>query len=136
VKDLLLFKEFHEKQTSKDAIVNDFVKFVIDGIGIAKPYPKISLNNDTDFGAKNRSFGRFNVGSDEIVVAMANRNLADALRTLAHELVHYKQKQEGRLELNNADKSGADGSSIENEANAVAGVILRKYGKLNPDIYQ
>ena len=67
---------------------------------------------------------------------MANRNLADALRTLAHELVHYKQKQEGRLELNNADKSGADGSSIENEANAVAGVILRKYGKLNPDIYQ
>jgi Zn-dependent peptidase ImmA (M78 family) len=133
---LPLFKEFYIEQTSRNAIINNFVGFVIDSIGISKPHPKIILNNDKDFGAKNKSFGHFNVGNNEIVVAIANRNLADALRTLAHELVHYKQKQAGKLELNNADKSGADGSDIENEANAIAGVILRKYGKLNPAIYQ
>jgi len=134
--NLPLFKEYHEKQTSRDDIVKDFVSFVVDGIGISKPHPKITLDNDPNFGSKNRSFGHFNVGSDEIVVAAANRNLADTLRTLAHELVHYKQKQDGKLEITDADKSGADGSDIENEANAVAGVILRKYGKLNPNIYQ
>ena len=51
-------------------------------------------------------------------------------------MVHFKQKQNGKLNINNAIKSGADGSEIENEANAIAGVILRKYGKLNPDIYE
>jgi hypothetical protein len=30
---------------------------------------------------------------------------------------------------------GEDGSPIENEANAVAGIIIRKYGKLHPELY-
>jgi hypothetical protein len=52
---------------------------------------------------------------------------------LAHELVHHKQNLEGRLK--DAVKDGEDGSPIENEANAKAGEIVRRYGKLNPSIY-
>jgi hypothetical protein len=37
-------------------------------------------------------------------------------------LVHHKQNLEGRLI--DAAKDGSDGSPIENEANAVAGVII------------
>jgi hypothetical protein len=40
---------------------------------------------------------------------------------------------EGRLL--DAVKDGEDGSDIENEANAVAGIIIRKWGKLHPEIY-
>jgi hypothetical protein len=46
----------------------------------------------------------------------------------------YKQNLEGRLI--DAAKDGSDGSPIENEANAVAGVIIRKYGKIHPELYE
>jgi Zn-dependent peptidase ImmA (M78 family) len=58
--------------------------------------------------------------------------MADLLRTLAHELVHRKQDEDGRIDHN----SGETGSEIENEANAQAGVLLRKFGKQNEEIYQ
>ena len=58
--------------------------------------------------------------------------MADILRTLAHELVHRKQAEDGRLNIT----SGETGSDIENEANAQAGVLLRNFGKLNKQIYQ
>jgi len=132
-------KQLIEKETQQNkraAILKDFIGYIINSISISKPYPIITFNNEANFGTKNRSFGSFNVNENEIVVATHNRNLADILRTLAHEMVHFKQKQNGKLNINNAIKSGADGSEIENEANAIAGVILRKYGKLNPDIYE
>jgi hypothetical protein len=59
---------------------------------------------------------------------MSKIAIIDVLRSIAHELVHYKQNLEGRLI--DAAKDGSDGSPIENEANAVAGVIM-KYGKIH-----
>jgi hypothetical protein len=61
-----------------------------------------------------------------------NRNLADILRTLGHELVHHKQNLDGKINA----QSGITGSDEENEANAKAGVLLRKFGKINDDIYE
>jgi Zn-dependent peptidase ImmA (M78 family) len=58
--------------------------------------------------------------------------MADILRTLAHELVHRKQEEDGRLDIN----SGKTGSPIEDEANAMAGVLLRNFGKINNSIYE
>lgn len=63
-----------------------------------------------------------------------NRAIIDICRSIAHELVHHKQNIEGRLI--DAVKDGEDGSPIENEANAMAGVIIRRYGKLHPEIYE
>jgi hypothetical protein len=56
--------------------------------------------------------------------------MADILRTLAHELVHHHQK------LNGDELDGEDGSDTENEANARAGVIMRKFGRENPEIFE
>jgi hypothetical protein len=68
-----------------------------------------------------------------IKVYVKDRAIIDVCRSIAHELVHHKQNLDGRL--NDSKKDGEDGTDIENEANAVAGVIIRKWGKLNPDIY-
>lgn len=70
----------------------------------------------------------------ELVVYAKERAIVDVCRSIAHELVHHKQRLDGRL--NNFIEDGKDGSDIENEANAVAGIIIRKYGKINPEIYQ
>jgi hypothetical protein len=65
------------------------------------------------------------------MVVITKRNLMDIGRSLAHELVHSKQNENGGLTA----EQGETGSNIENEANAKAGIIMRNWGKLNPDWY-
>jgi Zn-dependent peptidase ImmA (M78 family) len=55
----------------------------------------------------------------------------DILRTLAHEFVHYKQHVEKRI----YHRSSKPGSASENQANAKAGEIMRKYGSLHPELF-
>jgi len=68
-----------------------------------------------------------------IKIYVKDRAIIDVCRSIAHELVHHKQNLEGRLL--NAAKDGEDGTPIENEANSIAGIIIRKYGKTHPEIY-
>lgn len=68
-----------------------------------------------------------------IKIYVKDRAIMDVCRSIAHELVHHKQNLEGRL--NDAEKDGQDGTDIENEANAVAGVLIRKWGKQHPELY-
>jgi hypothetical protein len=68
-----------------------------------------------------------------IKVYVKDRAIMDVCRSIAHELTHHKQNLDGRLK--DAVKDGEDGSELENEANAKAGEIIRKWGKLNPDLY-
>jgi hypothetical protein len=126
----LLLEKKLESDTRKK-VVGLFINYACKELGIKTP-PNIFLNNDINFGSKNKTFGHFNTVDDKIVVAAANRNLADVLRTIAHELTHYKQKLENKLD----SKSGETGSEIENEANAEAGVMMRNFGKLHPEIYE
>jgi len=58
--------------------------------------------------------------------------MVDVLRSIAHELMHMKQELENRL----YDNSGEDGSSEENEAHAFSGLMIRKYGRETPKIYE
>jgi len=62
---------------------------------------------------------------------MRNRHPIDIMRTLAHELVHYKQDVEHRI----GPDSGETGSPIENEANALAGQIMRRFDHENPQLF-
>jgi hypothetical protein len=71
--------------------------------------------------------------SKEIYVAIEGRLTADILRTLAHEMVHRKQDELGLVK--DEIKDGATGSPIENQAHAVAGILMRNYGKINKQIY-
>lgn len=62
---------------------------------------------------------------DKTIGALAgNRAFVDALRTVAHELVHYKQDIEGRL----GGEIPQVGGEIEDEANAVAGQMVKSFG--------
>jgi Zn-dependent peptidase ImmA (M78 family) len=95
--------------------------------------PHITLSQDTQKVQEFKSFGYIDPTTSQIWVYVKNRNLADLLRTLCHELVHYKQLVDGRL---TSKKAGQDGSPIENEANSLAGVIMREYGRSHPHIFE
>ena len=75
------------------------------------------------------TFGRFVNEEEKIYLGVADRHPVDILRTLAHELVHFKQYEQGRIKPD----SGETGSAIENEAHAVAGVLMRHFNKKYPD---
>ena len=71
------------------------------------------------------SFGMYKTDKNTIYLIAADRNPVDVLRTLAHELAHFKQDQQGLLDKD----SGHTGSRAENNANAQAGIIMRNYGQ-------
>ena len=75
--------------------------------------------------------GCFNPMNRDIKVLSKDRALVDILRSVAHELVHAKQHEDGRL----TPGCGDDGHPIENEANSLAGIIMRKFQRANRDVY-
>jgi hypothetical protein len=110
--------------------VSDFVNFAKEYLGINDGI-KVKLAFERTPDIKTTAY--YNVDGSELVVYSKDRAIVDICRSIAHELVHHKQKLEGKM--TDLVEDGKDGSPIENEANAVAGVIIRKYGKLNPKIY-
>lgn len=78
------------------------------------------------------SFGRFVNDENTIYLAVEDRHPLDIARTFAHELVHFKQGTEHRLN----PMSGETGSPEENEAHEVAGVIMRHLNKKHPEFFQ
>jgi Zn-dependent peptidase ImmA (M78 family) len=112
-------------------IIGDFVNYSAEQLGIER-LPQIYLIADREFAVKNRSFGSYVPKTGQLNVYIGNRNLADILRTLAHELVHHRQNELGMLRPD----SGETGSPEENEANSLAGELLRNYGKINELIYE
>ena len=60
-----------------------------------------------------------------------NRALVDVCRSIAHEMVHHKQFEDGRLEVKPPDIGG----EIEDEANAKAGQFIKMFARIDESIY-
>lgn len=113
-------------------ILNDFIKYVFDELSTIKQIkverlPKIILTKDK---SQTSTLAHFDTQNIEIVVYVKDRLLADICRSLTHEIVHFFQLEKNEL-YNNAGDTGSD---IENEANSLAGIIMRNYSKINPQI--
>lgn len=111
-------------------MVDSFVSFASKDLGI-KSLPKVELIPQ---GKESRSFGGFVPGENRIMLVTKNRHPMDIFRTLAHELVHCKQCEDGKIGKD-IRKEGETGSPQENEANAMAGVLMRNWGRSNPDMF-
>lgn len=107
-------------------IVHTFLSFAKKEIGI-KQVPKITFVDNPKFAKKIAAFGQ--IENNKIVVQVQNRQIMDILRTVAHELVHYHQHQRGSY------GSGIAGSSNENQANQIAGTIVRKFGERHSNLF-
>ncbi|QGT54578.1 hypothetical protein b3_0338 [Synechococcus phage B3] len=114
------YKQFLRESTEKQ--IKSFTEFVKDYLELDS-LPKIVVINDPKFSIENKTFGCFDLMNDVIKIQISNRHPLDVFRTLAHELVHFQQKKSGK------EMSGETGSDCENEANSVAGEILRHYTK-------
>ena len=122
-----------EQKKSKAQIIGEFIKFAKDRLSLNKFPFQIRLVKDNEFATTFKSYGGYDPNTDEIFVYVSNRSIPDILRTLAHELVHLKQREIGTV---GGYEDGATGSDVENEANAAAGILLRDFGRRNGHIYE
>lgn len=129
IKDLLMESSHAE---SKIDVLEKFLPFCKERLGL-ESLPKIKIVNNNSYSLEYKSFGGYNPNKKSIVLAIQDRHIADVLRTLAHELTHYKQDIAGELE---DPEAGSTGSEQENEANSQAGIIMRDFGRANPNIYE
>jgi hypothetical protein len=116
-------------RTTTYKVLLAFVKFAAEHLEL-KSLPKFDFKFDSAVSVDRKSFGGY--GGEHIDVTVKNRHIMDVCRTLAHELVHYKQDLNQELE---GEDPGATGSPQENEANAQAAVIMRNWGKKYPNLF-
>jgi len=121
--------------SSEKKTIDDFVEFVKKELSIDNEVD-IQLQNNKD-GIKTTAVYKYQDEGDEdfeqshIKVFALGRALVDVLRSIAHELVHHKQNEDGELK----GKHSNVGGPIEDEANAVAGEMIKAYGLEHPEIY-
>ena len=111
--------------------VEKFKDWACKKLNIKNP-PKIELSYDTEEAQEGHHTGRHVEGSDSVWVYAANRNLVDILRTVFHELVHWRQSELGMIDQGDS----YPGSAIEATADMLAGKYLKIYGKNNRHIFQ
>jgi len=112
----------------KEKMAN-FVKFVSKELELDET-PTIVIKNNRD-GLKTTANYDYTKENKVVKVCMKNRALVDVMRSIAHELVHHKQFEQGRLNTPPPDIGG----EIEDEANAKAGQFIKMFAKMDKTIY-
>jgi hypothetical protein len=100
--------------------IQHFISFAVKHLKLTK-MPNIRLVGHSE--DSKRTFGHSI--SNEIVVRSIGRHPNDVMRTLAHELVHFK----------NGSKNASD-EKREDMANAIAGRIMRLYNTKYPNTFK
>lgn len=116
----------------KSGLIKKFLYFINNELDLNGDLPEITLDNSSTTAQEMKSFGKYTPSDKTLLVVIYNRNIADILRTIAHEIIHHKQHINGELSI----ESGDTGSDIENQANALAGVLMRKFAKNNSIIFE
>jgi hypothetical protein len=111
--------------TTQNEVVKEFVKF------IRKQLP---LQKDTTVTFLEKRDHSMTTGvrrpNSEIFVLTSKRLLIDVLRTLAHEWVHEYQHQ--KMGLKDDQPVQDIGGKVENMANALGGIMVKKFEKEFP----
>ena len=111
--------------------ISQFVHWVIKKLDIQDELPKFDLSYDQLTAQKLHRTGSYEWHNNIMTVYVLNRNLVDILRTVAHEMTHKKQAEEGRIHQKNPP-----GSKLEQEADATAGYLMKLYSKEHREIFQ
>ena len=112
-----------------EGIVDDFIDFGKRELSLGDDF-RVNLTDNTD---SVETLANYDIDGKEITVVKKNRAIPDIIRSIAHEMVHHNQNVRGDLRGNRGE--GEEGSPWEDEANSMAGRLVRRFGEENPEIY-
>jgi hypothetical protein len=124
-------KMFLSEEPGTKQLITKFIQYVAKRLGI-KTMPRIELHSDPEWSMNSTSFGRFDPDTHTLHVSLPNRHILDIMRTTAHELAHCRQHEIEPLPMD----AGETGSDWENEAHAVAGIIMRDFTDSYPEYFE
>lgn len=104
-------------------IIKHFKEWVEEQLEIKDP-AKVQLHKSRKIL---KTYADYSPNEGVVRTYISERSLADCLRSIAHELVHHKQNEQGRI------KSGDYDVELEDEANAFAGRLIRAYANKYPE---
>jgi len=116
-----------DTESDIDSIAQEFVEFVSKRLQFDQ-MPHIDFVEHVT-GTEHPTFGSYDSNTDVINIGTSDRHVMDIMRTLAHELVHHKQR-ETKSELD-----GGTASRDENQANSVAGTLMREFADQHPEYF-
>jgi len=93
--------------------------------------PRLRLETTPEWSQENGSFGQYDPDTNTLILATSGRHVLDILRTMAHEMTHRQQDEREPLPID----AGTTGSPWEDEANAMAGRIMRHWADEQPEMF-
>ena len=115
-------KKLSDLNPAKFKCLVKFLKFCRTELEITNDIKLFLVTRKNKF---NMTTGGYNPSDKCIYVIFEGRQIADVLRTIAHELVHQKQDLQGKLVGEIPDIGGV----IEDTANAIAGRLIKQFVK-------
>lgn len=122
--------EQSEEYLDNRQIIDHFINWVYKKENINAAMPKLIFADEKDSPDMHHT-GSYDWHSNTLWVYTHERNLIDILRTVAHELRHRKQAEEGRIK-----RHSPPGSKLEREADGEAGYLIKLYAAEHPQIIQ
>ena len=111
--------------------VQHFMRWCRAKLKLKQDLPDVEFSNEKDSEDMYHT-GYYNDHDNKLWVYIGNRNMIDILRTVAHEFTHRKQHEDGMVK---GDQS-YPGSPIEQQADAMAGYLMKLYGKQHPEVVE
>ena len=111
-------------------ILHRFYRSCVDKLQLKNP-PQLRLETTPDWSRENGSFGQYESETNTLILATSGRHVLDILRTMAHEMTHRQQDEREPLPID----AGETGSPWEDQANAMAGRIMRDWAEEQPEMF-
>ena len=111
-------------------ILHRFYKSCVGKLELKNP-PQLRLETTPDWSRENGSFGQYESETNTLILATYGRHVLDILRTMAHEMTHRQQDEREPLPID----AGETGSPWEDQANAMAGRIMRDWAEEQPEMF-
>jgi|TARA_R110000851_G_scaffold85152_1_gene185253 predicted nucleotidyltransferase len=109
--------------TEKVETIQDFMCFVQFKLNMKEPI-KVILMDKKKEGMTTAAYSPY---YNENYIVCGGRAMVDILRSIAHELVHNRQRELGLFKVGETVQD--IGGDIEGEANSIAGVFIKDYAK-------
>lgn len=111
-------------------ILHRFYRSCVSKLELENP-PRLRLETTPDWSRENGSFGQYDPETNTLILATSGRHVLDILRTMAHEMTHRQQDEKSPLPAD----AGETGSPYEDQANAMAGRIMRDWAEEQPEMF-
>ena len=128
--DTCMVLDDEHSESELESTLHRFASEVIEELGIERP-PEMIFHRGTEWTEQTGSFGQYQPDNNTLQLAVSGRHVLDIIRTMAHELTHCKQSEIGDF----PDWAGETGSPWEDQANAMAGRILRGFANEKPELF-